>query len=459
MHQVRILDRQKKLKAVLSGASFKYDKAFNQANAIEIQIPRTVIEKNIPTDHSLYEFFNTQGKISYAEIAAFVKITKGDKTLVTGRIVGRQIGENVRINALTEECLLEANLTPTQYGAVWEGWDLADLARDLIDGWEVLRVKDKEELEMRIVASSNVDLTTEPGTVMLAKRSNGRYYESGYITLKFNRAEVLNFKSWDRFRWSADSDGEEGAVQTTIQISLDGTTWTEPFDGGIPEEVGYSVLGTSESVFARINLITNDTESEDPEGKAVGVTPRVFACELIARTEGGLLVTGIPEIAGVTVKDISADYSNALKVLVESSEKLGWEFSVLDGVLNLAEKLGVDRTREFVFRASTNIQIVNLGDDDSSLVNVLTAFGPGSGINRLQTTLRNWESIAKFGEYPGSHEFEVNSLSELKERAKDFLEEQGFPKMIFEIIAAFPSGQEPSYGLGDTVKVVIPTQE
>ena len=150
--------------------------------------------------------------------------------------------------------------TPAQYGAVWDGWDLADVARDLLDGWQSLRVKDKSQWQQRIISSSNVDLNTEPGIVMLTKRPNGRYQDSGYITLKFSKSEISNFKSWDRIRWSADSDGPKGTVQTTIQYSTNGTNFSTPFDGGLPEEIGLYLGGTN-ILWIRINLTTEDTEA------------------------------------------------------------------------------------------------------------------------------------------------------------------------------------------------------
>jgi len=168
---------------------------------------------------------------------------------------------------------------PAQYGAVWDGWDLADVARDLLDGWAGLRVKDQSQWQDRMVDSQNIDLDTEPGTVMLAKRSNGRYHESGYMVVKFDKNEIPDFKSWDRVRWSADSDGmdnEDAVVWTSIQVSTNGSQWSSPFDGGLPEEVGYAVPGDSDSVWVRINLHTNDTESRRPmtPKKRLLVTPR-----------------------------------------------------------------------------------------------------------------------------------------------------------------------------------------
>ena len=240
-----------------------------------------------------------------------MQVYKGNRLVVSGKITGRALGQVVTVFAATEEILLESSITPAQYGAVWDGWDLAGVARDLLDGWQTLRVKAQEQWQDRIVSSSNVDLTTDPGKVMLAKRSNGRYYDSGYITLLFNKNEIIDFKGWDRIRWSADSDGPGGTVQTTIQWSSNGTSFTTPFDGGLPEEVGLFVGGNHDQVWVRINLTTEDTESPDPEDNPRGVTPVVFACELIARTHGDLVVGSIPSVAGETVTGLSANHATA----------------------------------------------------------------------------------------------------------------------------------------------------
>src|SRR5690606_23676788 len=147
--------------------------------------------------------------------------------------------------------------------------------------------------------------------------------------------------------------------------------------------------GTQSQVWVRINLSTTDTESEDPNGNPVGVTPYVFAVELIARTEGHLVAGNIPDVAGVTVKGLDADHANALQVLIDACEQNGWEFAVWNGALSVAESLGVNRTADFVLRGGTNMEITSLGDDDSELCNILTAYGPGQGINRLEVTLRD----------------------------------------------------------------------
>lgn len=467
MYQARILDKGRQLKAILPGIRWHYNRRINEATKITFYIPREVIDKHITQGHALYGFFaptqpflvrgapvvEKENKTKYAEIAHFIQVYKGEHLVASGRIKGRTLGEVVLIEAHTEEILLESNRTPAQYGKVWDGWDLADVARDLLDGWQSIRVKAQSQWQDRIVASSNVDLTTNPGHVMLTKRSNGKYYNSGHITLLFNKSEIPNFKSWDRVRWSADS---EDPVKTSIQISTNGTSFSTAFDGGFPEEIGYYIGGDHDQVWVRVNLATTDTESEDESGNKVGVTPTVFAVEVIARTEGNLVAGNVPSVAGVTVKGLSADHTSAFSVLTEACEQVGWEFSVWNGALNIAEALGVDRTKDFVFRAGTNIEIQTLGDGDDELVNILIAYGPGSGINRMEITLRDEASIAQFGEYPLAMGFDAETLEELEQKAQEFLDEHNSPKTQFEITVSFDYGKEPDYGLGDKVRVADP---
>ena len=450
---VTILDRERQIRAILPGSRWNYSRRLNEATELSVYIPRQAVTDNIPAGHDLAGFFR-ENKTQYAEIAAFVQVFAGSKLKASGKINRRTLGELVTIQAYTEEILLESNLTPAQYGMVWDGWDLADVARDLLDGWQSIRIKDASQWQSYMVGSSNVDLTTDPGHVMLAKRSNGRYYESGYITLAFGAGEIVNFKRWDRIRWSADS---EDPVKTTIQYSADGVNWSTEFDGGLPEEIGLVPnFGTQDTVYVRINLYTNDTEAEDPEGNPVGVTPTVFAVELIARTEGDLVAGNIPDVAGVTVKGIEADHASAFQVLLAACEQVGWEFQVVNGALSIAEALGEDRTSDFVLRGGTNMEITSLGDEDEELCNVLTAYGPGRGINRLEITLRDDASIAEYGEYPQAVEFDAETLAGLQTKAQEYLDEHNSPKTHFEVFAAFDFEHEPQYGLGDQVRVADP---
>ncbi len=131
-----IRDRQRQIQAVLPDVSWQYERRINEATGLSFAIPRQVVIDNIEPGHNLAGFLRGN-KAQYAEIAAFAQVLAGGRLKATGKIVGRSLGEIVTIQAYTEEILLDSNLTPAQYGKVWDGWDLADVARDLLDGWRV----------------------------------------------------------------------------------------------------------------------------------------------------------------------------------------------------------------------------------------------------------------------------------------------------------------------------------
>src|SRR5690606_22711217 len=59
-------------------------------------------------------------------------------------------------------------------------------------------------------------------------------------------------------------------------------------------------------------------------------------------------------------------------------------------------------------------------------------------------------------EYPAAVEFDVETSSELEDKALEFLAEHNVPQTQFEVVVAFEYGQEPDYGLGDKVLVADP---
>ena len=449
MYQVRILDRFRHTRAILNGVQWNYSRYINQATEITITIAKEVVQ-NADLSPDLASYLLKTDKVKHVELASFIQIFRGPDLVVSGVINNRSIGQQtVTVSAYTEEILLEKNVTPTNYGKVFDGWDLADVARSCVDNWYTIRIKDKSQWQDYMVSSSNIDLDTDPGVVMLAKDHNGQYRSSGHITLKFDSGEIPNFKAWDRFRWSSDGGGD---VKTTIQLSKNGSSWTPAVDGGLPEEIGVSTVGYN---YVRINLFTEDITSEDGEGNKVGTTPTVFACEMIARTRGEL-VPDIPITAGVTVKGLSADYANAFRVLADACEQVEWEFRVHNNVLSIQERIGVDRTNGVLLRQGTNMEIMSIGDGDEELVNVLTARGTGQGINRIQVVLQDEESIEKFGYYPMAMDFDTDSLPELLTKAQNYLDKYKTPKSHFEVTAVFEYGNEPTLDLGDQVRVADP---
>jgi len=478
VYQVRLLDRNRNLLAILDHITgWRYSRRPSAATTFSVSIPRRVIEETIPQGSELYYFLSaTQPtraalapgqqepqKLEGAQIAALVEVWQIEPTprrRVAGPIVGRKLGRTATtLECMTEEILLERSRTPAQYGRVWHGMDLADVARDLLRGWETLRVKDRSQWEAA-VERVNVDTGTEPGIVMLAKDGSGRYQASGYIVLRFRAAEVPGFTSWDRIRWLSDYGGP---VRTTMQYRT-GTNpssmgpWSSEIVGALADEIGVVPSSTSAAIIdVRINLYTDDRESEDAEGNPVGQTPALYAVEVIARTQPILAAGSIPASTGVVVTDIEADNATALKVLQDACAQAGWEFEVEGGELHLAPQIGEDRTNQFVLRSGTNMDIDTLGDDDDELVNVLTAYGPGDGINRLMTVKRDPESIAVYGEYPGTVTFDdVSTLAELETAAEEYLASHNVPKQSFRVRAVFTPEEEPMFRAGDVVRVVDP---
>lgn len=457
MYNVRILNRSREKQAVFHrDIRWYFNKRINEAGQMTIWIPRE--------EASQWPMF-TENKGSYAQMAHYVQIYKDTTLKATGKIVSRDFTDtHLVVQALTEEIILENMITPAQYGMVWDDWDISDVARDLVDNWYVLRVKDQTEWEAAY-ASDDIDTSTEPGLVMLAKDDNGSYISSGYIDLHFESSSVPNFKNWGRIRWASDNGGD---VKTTMQYSIDGVTWSEEVEGALPDQVGVDPGWTTESdVYVRINLYTEDTTSEDDEGNPVGQTPFLFAVEMIARTDSDILSTSIPASTGAYVKGLVADAENVLAVLKQACENVHagpagqtgtdeYEFYVENGTLYLVSSIGSDKTSECVFRAGTNTEIDKLTDDDEELCNVLLARGKGDGINRIQKEFRDTDSIAEYGEYRKVVDFDVDNITDLTTKAEAYLEEYASPVVAFSIQAIFPIDSEPSYGLGDTVRVVDP---
>lgn len=470
MYNLRILDINRRRIAVIDRLeSWRYTRRPSEATEISVTLPREDVEAALPAGVDVYAFLAPyqvvpvgrgsssgpdEGTHRHARIAHYVEIYRGTKHVVTGRISKRDIKDDtITIQCHTEEIELESHVTPAQYGRKWDHWDLADVARDMLRGWHVQRVKDKTQWDAAI-ERVNVDTSTEPGVVMLAK-SGGKYVSQGHITLRFSKADVPGFHSWDRIRWASDN---VAPVRTTMQWRADGGPWSQEMEGALPDEVGV-VPGSANAdvIDVRINLYTEDQEAEDANGNPVGVTPYVFAVEMIARTERRIEAGDIPAAAGVLVSGLEADGASALNVLSQACEQAGWEFWVSDGKLNLAKQMGEDRTASVLLRAGTNMTVQTLSEGDDELVNVITAYGPGEGINRLQVTRRHEESIAKYGEYRGVQTFEgATDLASLIDAADEYLAEHAAPVPAFRVEAQYPYGEEPEFGCGDYVRVADP---
>ncbi len=474
MYQARLLTKDRELIAILQCVNVSFSRKPSEATSMSITIPRTEIERALP-DVEIHSFFSPSqpaitktkeaepqvaSQASEAQIARLISVHSEHGHVVTGRIARRDIKNDVMsISAFTEEILLESIRTPSQYGSVYENWDLADVARDLCYGKKALRAKDMVQWQDRQIEAYQVDIRDD-NYVLLAKDPTGRYYSSGYIVVRYRKGEIPYFHRWDRIRWLSDY---EDPVRSTMQYrygpdEANMGTWSEEYVGASPDTVGIvPETAEAEIIDVRINLFTDDTTSEDPNGTPTGQSPVLFAVELIAHTEEVISPAGVPTAAtGKTVQGLEADNATALEVLQKACRQVGWEFEVGQGVLVLSEKLGSDRTNEFILRNGTNTIIERLSDGDGELCNILTAYGAGSGIDRVMIELRDEESVAKYGPYPKPVEFEAEDIAELRAQAEEYLEEHSEPKSDFKVRAVFAEGEEPAWHVGDLVRVADP---
>ena len=231
------------------------------------------------------------------------------------------------------------------------------------------------------------------------------------------------------------------------------TDWTAETEGAYPAEPGEIADTSAEKVQVRITLSTDDTSSEDDSGNPVGVTPRLFAVEVISRTAPMLTVSGDAS-SGVLLEGIEANEKSALQILQDAFELYGWEFYVLDGTLHIAEAFGSELGR--LFRNGTNIDIHQLSDGLDDVYNVLKAKGQGSGINRPMVELSDAESILEYGVIEHVEEYDTSDITELTSLATADLNEHKDAKPTWKLNALFPYGEEPDFGIGDIVKIADP---
>lgn len=462
MYTVRILNNERTLLGVLPVLSWKYNNRFNETSEFSITVART-LEPELPLDSEAYTLIEPHLPAVQEEAPArfvqpnvylsyYLQLYKGSELVAMGQVAKRDFSTNtVSIKAHTEEFELSKYSCPSDYSRCYDGMDICDLARDVTRAWRTSRVKAKSEWDSA-VASSGIDTATEPSVVMLAK-SGTAYVSSGYITLEFSRP--FQWDKWERIRWSGDS---EAPVYTTMAYrTYNGsvwTGWTAEVEGAYPAELGVEIADTSaEKVQVRITLSTDDTTSEDDSGNPVGVTPRLFAVEVISRTAPMLTVSGDAS-SGVLLEGVEANEKSALQILQDAFELYGWEFYVLDGTLYIAEAFGSELGR--LFRNGTNIDIHQLSDGLDDVYNVLKAKGQGSGINRPMVELSDAESILEYGVIEHVEEYDTSDITELTSLATADLNEHKDAKPTWKLNTLFPYGEEPDFGIGDIVKVADP---
>lgn len=422
---VFLLDKNFTIQGVLDNKiSWSYDRAINKATSIQVSIPRDDLRDT--------------SKSSLLSLSQYIQIYCDGIYTIGGRITKRDYTDStVDITAFTEEIKMESVICPAQYSRKYDGWDIADIVRDLSKGWHTQRIKSTSQWE-EAVDSSNVDFNTLSNRIMLTKDGAGVYNQDGHATYRFFSSDNSSFTSWDRIRWVSDNygqtdDGEIELVNTTIQYRYGATvgslgSWSTPVVGAMPDTLGLDISLLNAPVLeVRINLHTDDITSEDQNGDAIGSSPVVFALEVISRTTAYIGTSNIPASTGVQADGLIADEDSAFSILSSVCEIADWEFEVYNNDIYLANRLGNDLTESFVFKRDENIKITQLSDTDDELANIIHANGKGDGINKLTVTLANTESIDAFGEYPIVKSFDTEDLTELTSLAQAYIDEHSFP--------------------------------
>jgi hypothetical protein len=456
IYTARVLDQNRTLLGILDCTKWSYSRKISEATEVSITIPRKQTSA-IKNCDELFAFMNpispTETDDSWdtstdptQELAYFIEIYKAKERLITALIAKRDFTDTtIELKCYTEETLLTKYLTPAQYGRKYESWDIADIARDMAKGWSVQRIKAKSQWDAGTLV--NVDTSTEPGKVLLSK-SSGTYNASGSVTLTFSRPP--NWANWERIRWVGDFDG---AVAVKMQYSTDGgSTWSAEYVGGEPDTLGIEIATTlATTVMVRLNLSTSDTTSQDSSGNAVGVTPRLFAVEVIARTTAYLTVSAEAS-TGLLCNGLEIDKATPLAVMQAACSQVGKEFWVDNNTLYLGT-MGIDKSNDIFLRKGTNMRITQLGDELAEVYNVIHAMGSGSGINRLEYSEADTTSVATYGVRETTQEFDTEDYDELVTLAQEYLVEHKDPIYAWKVKAQYPIDDEPIYGCGDTITI------
>lgn len=384
---------------------------------------------------------------------------------VAGTVTRRDAsGQVMRVECITNEALLRDIVTPADWN-YWAGWKLGDAVRDLLVGFAA-QARNTPDDWADAAEKVNVDLTTWPGKVVLAKDATGHYKSHGYITLQLDFGLISRYQA---LRWSEDA-GQEVRIKAQFRTSANGTSWSawsQELQSVFPAEDGVALTGSERYIQVRMHLYTDNTSEKDANGVPTGYTPVLSGVEVIARKLGPVTEGGIEATPDVTIpayrsenEDQKETYSfnreNALRILQTWCEDFGYEFRV-DGQRRLYFGKNLGAVRQVVLRRTTNMDVKGLGDSADKLVNVLHCYGAGDGPAQIRTTLRNQDSINLYGERYGEFEdSSADTLAKLIESGNTRLAKVSQPEPQFAVhhVPVHELGEDMQ--LYDTVTVVDP---
>jgi len=337
--------------------------------------------------------------LAHATRGRLLEVWRGDNLEASGRLELRDVsGGTVTLTAYTEEIRLKDYRTPAAYGAALSGRDAADVIRACLDRWHTIRLKSAADWRVdgsvvNLVMTNVQALDAGGGTLWLTRDAQGRYVRNGHVRLTFDAATIPGFTGWERIRWASDWP-PDGLVYTTLQYALSNSatlpgesstswlpnvSWQSPSTnpqtlrgerGVLPDEIGIDLGGASNRYLHVIcRLYTDDqTSQEEGEEGTSGSSPRFYALEVVARTQGEIIAGDIPAETGVTVQAINADSATAFDVIRDACEQANLDFQVHGGALHVAESFGGEDGLHLVTSEGTRVLVAE--PDEYAIVTV-----------------------------------------------------------------------------------------
>lgn len=446
----RIYDKSKSLLAILENTvGAHYTRRIGQACEVGFGIPASDPKAALLSEAMYFDLYRDGTRIASA------RIEKRDMDRTPYVVTG-----------LTNEIKLRDLMTPANW--TYDGWEAMDAIRDLLLEFRTFVKQTKADWEDVAGARYRVDTTTQPtraGDVVLAKDSTGHYYSSGYvITAPIDLGPDV-FKI-DRIRWQ-QTVGE--AVSIKVQTRTGNTptpdaswsAWSAEQGVAVPEESARTGVPctspTGRYIQVKLNLYTTDTQTPSETGTTFGFTPILHACEVVARYRTELVVGSVPASINRQLQGVGFSYTNHLEAIGQICDKIKYDWEIDgDNRLNVAPRLGTDKSAQIVLREGENTNITVLRDEPGEVVNVLTALGAGDGLAQLRLTLQDDASIAKYGRRPGVYENrDLTDRDALLAEAQEYLSKAAWPQPELQV-ETIVDPEWPEFRVGDTVRVISP---
>ena len=492
MYKLRVFDKDGKLISLINTShQYKIHKVFNEANEIDFLLPA-----------------NEENK-KYMNMAQHFEIWNGDNREIAGKIAKRNLSSNpYNFTGLSNEIYLAESLLPentsidSNVGSsiLGAGTKLKDVAEQLTYKYETSRINRDFELSSSF-SDGNISFELENSTA-LAFITTGQTEEiegginaeifiypvitsgqtSGRISFEFSIP--AGFDS-HRLRWQQQVAETNNIIYRT-RFSVDGGVSWGSYSGwadgnwtqDTPENEGLPIVNVAgeTDIEVQFQLLNEDggstaepitrTEGFDGAGNDIviyGSTPILESVEVIFREKAENRVifphpVYWPVIDTPLLYGVEFNYKKALRALNEICNKNGYEFYVdEDKYLHLSSEFGTDKSNETILSQGKNMNIFQAQDDSKNQSNYLICLGAGSGLNQIQTIVKNSEHITNNGLMPDTVEFkDIETISELVTKGEEELSKRLNPKTKFKIQGVI---DEINFDLGDTIGISIPNED